>query len=399
MENAKVICKTDAEILLDFKQLKDNGFAFLYSKKENGISQEYVNCNGKIFGPFDYVYFTESNTDDIGWIGEKGEFELAFEHNGKDCKTEKKRKKEGGNEVLSQDEIDQLLTAIAEGEADAPEEEYDEDEHILKLNRKKQEFFCTNKKRYGPYNTVFTAKYIDDEHFQFTYRKRANSHRWYYNLNGKEICSFSNDSCWHTFHYDSKNRAILDQLKESNCIYIDGQKIRCFNKKITYCSYYQCNEHEIIIGQDSYGKYHVKRDGKEFDFCAESITALDNGDIVYCRKKNDIEIWFYNEQQISVPVNGHSSRIYETIITYKRGSSKGLHDVQYFQWGGKEYNGMVVSDIDSKLVWLDNDSIFFLPFTIPKFFGKNALPVDTYQKIREGNYLKLFYGNLLAGRD
>ena len=46
MENPKVICKTDAEILLDFKPLKDSGFAFEYAKKENGIFQRYVNCNG-----------------------------------------------------------------------------------------------------------------------------------------------------------------------------------------------------------------------------------------------------------------------------------------------------------------------------------------------------------------
>ncbi len=48
MENTRVICKTDAELLLEFEQLKDNGFVFSYSKKENGISQEYINCNGTV---------------------------------------------------------------------------------------------------------------------------------------------------------------------------------------------------------------------------------------------------------------------------------------------------------------------------------------------------------------
>ena len=28
MVNTKIICKTDAEVLLDFVQLKDSGFAF-----------------------------------------------------------------------------------------------------------------------------------------------------------------------------------------------------------------------------------------------------------------------------------------------------------------------------------------------------------------------------------
>lgn len=51
MENSRVICKTDAEILLKFEPLKDSGFAFEYVKKEKGSFQHYVNCNGRIFGP------------------------------------------------------------------------------------------------------------------------------------------------------------------------------------------------------------------------------------------------------------------------------------------------------------------------------------------------------------
>ena len=34
MENARVICETDAEVLLEFVQLKDSGFLFKYEKTD-----------------------------------------------------------------------------------------------------------------------------------------------------------------------------------------------------------------------------------------------------------------------------------------------------------------------------------------------------------------------------
>ena len=60
------------------------------------------------------------------WAAYKGEFELSFKNNGKEYKTEKK-KKDGSPGVLTQNEIGLLLTAIAEGEESAPDEEYNEE--------------------------------------------------------------------------------------------------------------------------------------------------------------------------------------------------------------------------------------------------------------------------------
>ena len=392
MVNTKIICKTDAEVLLDFVQLKDSGFAFSYAKTEDGISQKYVNCNGRVFGPYDSVYLSSHSIESAEWAAYKGEFELSFKNNGKECKTEKK-KKDGSPGLLTQKEIDLLLTAIADGEASAPDEEYDEVKHILKLNRRKQEFFCTNKKRYGPYNTVLAAEYFDDEHFQFTYRKRANSKRWYYNLNGKEIDSFSNSSCFHTF-YDKNNHAILDHLKD-NCVYIDGQKIRCFNAKVDYCSFYSCNEHEIFVGQDSNGKYHVNRDGVEQDFCAGRVTVLDNGDLAYSKIQGKSETWFYNDKQISVPVNGYSSEIYDSLISYKR------NNIPYFFLKNTEYNGMSIYDIDEGFVFLDDHSICFLPWIVPNYHRivDGTISNEEYNRAREGNYIYLYNTNRFAGRD
>ena len=62
MENAKIICETDAEVLLEFVQLKDSGFLFKYGKTENGLTQNYVNCNRRVYGPFESVYLESSHT-------------------------------------------------------------------------------------------------------------------------------------------------------------------------------------------------------------------------------------------------------------------------------------------------------------------------------------------------
>lgn len=63
----KTICKTDADFLLCFRYLENDGFVFTYVKKENNNLRIFVNCNGKIFGPFDRV------TGPYGWPGPKDE--------------------------------------------------------------------------------------------------------------------------------------------------------------------------------------------------------------------------------------------------------------------------------------------------------------------------------------
>lgn len=99
------------------------------------------------------MYLQSSHTEEGEWTAYKGDLKLEFKENGKEFKSEKIEKKdgrnEGGKEVLSQDEIDQLLTAIAEGEANAPEEEYYEKTHVLRLNRKHQELLLQIKRNMG----------------------------------------------------------------------------------------------------------------------------------------------------------------------------------------------------------------------------------------------------------
>lgn len=397
MENAKVICETDADILLEFVQLKDSGFLFKYEKTENGLTQNYVNCNGSVYGPFDSVYLESNHTDEGEWTAYEGEFELKFEHNGKACKKEKMEKieggKKGGNEVLSQDEIDQLLTAIAEGEANAPEEEYYEKTHVLRLNRKHQEFFVTDKKKYGPYYAIENAQYKNEENFQFICHKRKDFKNWYYNFNGKEIGPFqgSHLNCY----YDAQNRAIVDNLGNYNFILVDGKKVKCFSGKYHYCNIYEENGHKIVVGSDSNDQLHFKRDGVLQDFEVRSVCGLDSGDVVYCRKLADREVWFYNDQQISIPVNGYDSTIYETLLSYKR---NGIH---YFSLRNSEYNGMLIDEFDIGFVYLENLAIRFLPWDILTFHRvlEESISNERYKRYREGNYLSLYNTNRLAGRD
>ena len=397
MENAKIICETDAEILLEFVQLKDSGFLFKYEKTENGLTQKYVNCNGSVYGPFDSVDLQSSHTEEGEWTAYKGDFKLEFKENGKECKSEKIEKKdgrnEGGNEVLSQDEIDQLLTAIAEGEANAPEEEYYEKTHVLRLNRKHQEFFVTDKKKYGPYYAIENAQYKNEENFQFICHKRKDFKNWYYNINGKEIGPFqgSHLNCY----YDAQNRAIVDNLGNYNFILVDGKKVKCFIGKYHYCNIYEENGHKIVVGSDSNDQLHFKRDGILQDFEVRSVCGLDSGDVVYCRKLADREVWFYNDQQISIPVNGYDSTIYETLISYKR---NGIH---YFSLRNSEYNGMLIDEFDIGFVYLENHTIRFLPWDILTFHRvlEESISNERYKRYREGNYLSLYNTNRLAGRD
>ena len=393
MENAKVICKTDAEILLEFVQLKDSGFLFKYEKTENGLTQKYVNCNGSVYGPFDSVYLQSSHTEEGEWTAYKGDFKLEFKENGKECKSEKIEKKdgrnEGGNEVLSQDEIDQLLTAIA----NAPDEEYDEKSHVLRLNLKHQRFFVTDKKKYGPYDGISYAQYQNEESFQFICYKRNKSKNWYYNLNGKEFGPFQGICL--ACYYDRQNRAIVDNLSKYNFILVDGKKVKCFSGKYHHCRISEGNGHTIIIGEDSDNQIHFKRDGVLQNFTVRLIHDLDNGDVVYCKNQNDTEIWFYNDKQISIPVNGNDSTIYETLISYKR------KNIPYFQLKNSEYNGMLIDEFDIGFVFLDNHTICFLPWDILTFHRviEESIPNESYTRYREGNYLSLYNTNRLAGRD
>lgn len=400
MEKNKVICKTDAEILLKFEPLKDSGFVFEYIKKEDSVFQHYVNCNGRIFGPYEYVYLRRHYDGTAEWSCGKGDIDFKYENNGKDCKTEKRKRKEG-NEVLSQKEIDLLLSALNEGGYEEPEQEYDRERHVLKFNPTHQEFFVTDKKKYGPYYSILHPIYKNEECFQFVYRKRKKTNNWYYNFNGKEIGPFQgvSSSCC----YDEQNRAVIDQLSHHNFILIDGKKERCFKEAYYYCKIYETNNHKVIVGEAHDRKLHFKRDGIMPDFSVKNITILDNGDVAYSKIQDDLETWFYNDKQISIPVKGYNSDIYDSIITYKRKVSKNISDTPYFMKEGREYNGIPVNDYEEGFVYLDEGAIQFFPWSVPNSWNFDpsirSKKLDEYSRYRDGMFMRLYYTNKLAGRD
>ena len=80
MENTSVICKTDAEILIDFITLKDSGFVFHYAKKEAGVFQQYINCNGKVFGPYEKVMLSVDLDGIARWSVWQGVFIFEYEN-------------------------------------------------------------------------------------------------------------------------------------------------------------------------------------------------------------------------------------------------------------------------------------------------------------------------------
>ena len=391
----KTICKTNAEILLDFKELYNEGFAFVYAKKENDILKQFVNCNGKIFGPFDSVDdFFESAGEAI-WTAFKGDTVLKYSENGNKCEIEIPPKKK---KFISQKDVDNMLSKVPTRYIEQPEDAfYDERNHTLSYPHKNQEFFVTEKKKYGPYYAILAVKYQDDEHFQFTYKKRSNSNRWYYNYNGKEIGPFAWDSdAYLNIDYDEQNRAVLDLFYKGNFIYVDGKKIKCFNTPCSYCSMYNFGEHEIFSGRDAAGHRRIKRDGFELDFPVDDFHLLPNGDIVYSKIENKTETWFYNDTPISITVNGNHSYIINSTIAYKRDLYKDGPCVPYFMKKGKEYNGLFHEFLGPcNAIWLQDGKILSDLQSIPLFWGL----YDGPDKTSNGNYLRLFYTNTLAGRD
>lgn len=201
-------------------------------------------------------------------------------------------------------------------------------------------------------------------------------------------------------YYDSQNRAIVDELGHYNFILVDGEKIKCFNKKYTYCKIVEKNGHQIIIGQESNGLTHFKRDGILQDCAVNSIHKLDNGDVAYSKIQDDTETWFYNDKQISVPIKGYASGIYDSIITYRRKDCKDLSFIPYFMKNGKEYNGFPIEGLKGGFVFLDGGKVQFLSWCVPKPWDLDSPnPFEAYNIYQDGMFMRLYYTNQLAGRD
>ena len=139
-------------------------------------------------------------------------------------------------------------------------------------------------------------------------------------------------------------------------------------------------------------------------FAIRNITVLENGDVAYSKIQADTETWFYNDKQISVPVNGYDSTIYDSIITYKRdGREQNADDISYFMLKGTEYNGMAVHAFHAYkegFIYLSKGAIQFFSWTVPHPFDfRYPGNFDKYDRYRAGMFQGLYYSNQLSGRD
>ena len=393
MEKSKVICKTDADRLLDFVFLENDGYAYSFVKEENGKSNKYVNVNEKLFGPYKMVILDQRDGK-ANWGAWTEEEKLKFSDNGQKCESYGKILGNG----ITQKDLDWAAKVDSDAKAREPEEEYDERTHILKLNKKQQDFFVTNTKKYGPYYVIFNAIYQDDEHFQFTFMKEGITTEWYYNLNGQVTGPFPAHQKMtppYFIKYTESGKAVVDNSFEDNFVLVDGKKVECFKEKHTHCAYYEINGHEIIAGRDSNGNTNFKRDGIEYNFPTLDRYYLDNGDIVYIKKDEEFETWFYNDSQISVTIQGHDSSIIDNIITYRR--TENEHVIPYFMMRGKEYNGTKVRDFKKGFCWLENKQIKFFSYNFYDYHNLYDGLDETI--IRNGNFTRLYNLKQLAGRD
>ncbi len=398
MENEKLICKTNAEVLLHYEPLKDNGFVFHYANKWLGRFQHFVNCNGEIFGPFCEVAYISVKKGKASWTAFQSKLTLEYSENGKECLSIHKNAKEYTDERWHKavNEWQSFLKEIHSNQekcsTEGPEEIYHEDTHVLEYPHKKQEFFVTEKKKYGPYLQIYRAFYLDKEHFQFSYVKDMTSD-FFYNYNGKEYKLPCHDDCY-SVSYSSQNKAIVGPLQNQNYIYINGEKIECFSKNYTDCCFTDYNGQEIITGIDSKKRMHIKINGKELRGSAYKAFHLQNGAVVYSQIKKNTETWFYNEKQISLPVKGYDSDLYGSIISYVRDESKNLRKVPFCMINGTEYSCIRLAKPEKAFVYLKDGGLYYWQFDyLDCEYGRND---DYYDEIRE-NFIRLSQSDKMAG--
>ena len=413
MKKSKKLCRTNATAILEFYLFKDGTFAFIYEVRKNGFVKYYVNCNKKVYGPYekvhkcsqlDYEDLKGKSANTFAWEGVINGEEYIFV-GGKNCG---KRKIPSWNELMADlkkmaDEIDEIT----------PDEEYDEKEHVLRNNKEHLDWFVTPSEKLGPYYQIQRTAYKDESHFQFVYYKTKEDKQFYYNLNGKEYGPFLG---WEPVHcqlfYDSKGRAIINNLPEKY-ILIDGEKTDFFEGKCINLSYtdepfgYDLLRGDNFINSGMeiiYNGIHVHPDG---DF-----KILKDGSIAYVKQPLfEKNAWFVKkgeeEIQVSSWFDGTRSCIVGNALFYKRG------EVPYLMLEGREYNGFALThDIHvfesatygkTGYVFLKKDCVYFLEV---EDIHQSTTPITCYSKdseyyknqcIEVDNIMKLIKEERLAG--
>lgn len=413
MKESKKLCRTNATAILKFFYFKDDTFAFFYEIRKNGLVKYYVNCNKKVYGPYEKV--GKSDNPDIADLKGKSYKTFAWEGvingeeyifiGGKKC---------GKKEIPTWEDTMALLGKICEEIAEiTPDEEYDEKEHVLRNNKEHLDWFVTPSEKLGPYHQIQRTAYKDESHFQFVYYKSKGDKHFYYNLDGKEYGPFLGREPIHCqLFYDRKGRAIINNLPEKY-ILIDGEKTDFFEGKCINLSYSEEPfGYELLTGDNYtsvgseivYNGIHIHPDG--------DVKFLKDGSIAYVRKPlYEKSAWFVKkgdeEIKVSARFDGDQARIVGNALFYLRGG------VPYLMLEGREYNGFALthdihvfeSDTNGKTgyVYLKKGRVYFIEV---EDIHQSITPITCYAKDSEyyenqckeiDNIMKLVKEKRMAG--
>ena len=407
------LCKTDADFIIHTFNFKD-GIAYFYGKIKNGVIEYYVHDGEKDSGPFkicpqinilDPMFIDEKellnkSIKDFKW--DAGEYKSYLDFCAANCNVpygpEDVDDEEDDEHLITQDEIGQMLDSIAAGKPEwkdddsdnnkeKPEDEYVEKTHILKCYKEDGDYdayFVTPSKKYGPYN-IYNGAYKDENNFQFTYSKGDNfgpNRIFYYNYNGQE---FEVGKRWPRIFYDIDGHAICDSI-DKNYFYIDGVKTDYFNGSGTEYNYNKDENHSLIAATATYDKNTVfyLLDGKEHYINTKGAYEIYKAEaIIYRSTDYNLEIHYYNETPISVPV---PSSYNEFELSFILGSG-----IRYWKQGipqlileGRTYNALPAYYSNGKkgFIYLSNGALYFQEY-------------DYSDEIE--NKKRLFDNHLLAG--
>ena len=412
------LCKTDADFIYRTFCFKD-GIAYFYGKLKNGVIEYYVHDGEKDSGPFKFC--PQINILDPMFIDEKdllkksikdfkwdaGEYKSYLDFCAANCNVpygpEDVDDEADDEHPITQDEIGQMLDSIAAGKPEwkdddsdnnkeKPEDKYDEKTHILKCYKEDGDYdayFVTPSKKYGPYN-IYNGAYKDENNFQFTYSKGDNfgpNRIFYYNYNGQE---FEVGKRWPRIFYDVDGHAICDSI-DKNYFYIDGVKTDYFNGSGTEYNYNKDENHSLIAATATYDKNTVfyLLDGKEHYINTKGAYEIYKAEaIIYRSTDYNLEIHYYNETPISVPVPSSYSE-YELSNIFGSGIRYIRQEIPQLLLGGKTYNALPASLGNNKngFIYLSNGALYFQEYNYP-----NETMEDFFNNIK-----RLYDNHLLAG--
>ena len=194
----------------------------------------------------------------------------------------------------------------------------------------------------------------------------------------------------------SKSYQTVEYIESTGEQYIDTGVNASSNLGVAY-KIYESTGRFGTLGADDSLRHHT------YDDAIYGFSSREYGGGQSPAGVEEVKVNFYNDKQISVPIQGKGSDIYDSIIAYKRNDFKDLPNIKYFMMRGLEYNGLPVNDYEEGFVYLEEGTIRFFSWSVPSSWNyepsiRNEM-LEKYSRYRDGMYMHLYYTNQLAGRD